>query len=226
VHKICKVLLKTLKYLVGPVICINQLLLFAFFLPEPNRKEVDREERVWLQKHVRDGNDPHGGHRCVCEGYNARIGVRHEMIDVKLLRTLHTLPWPPCGSLSSTSCFYTRTHYCHPTLISIGSGCFRAKPFPRRNTPTFSNLVILHPNLPIKMEQTECSKMSAHKIQTPGNYPEENIQHSVHGASLKSRNHILLKNIYIFSHTVPFTHINDPMLKSILYRIYYILYII
>jgi hypothetical protein len=25
------------------------------------------------------------------------------------------------------------------------------------------------------------------KIQTPGNYPEENIQHSQHGESLKSR---------------------------------------
>jgi len=30
----------------------------------------------------------------------------------------------------------------------------------------------------MKMEQTECSEMSAHKIQTPGNYPEENIQHA------------------------------------------------
>jgi len=28
----------------------------------------------------------------------------------------------------------------------------------------------------MKMEQTECSETSAHKIQTPGNYPEENIQ--------------------------------------------------
>jgi len=26
------------------------------------------------------------------------------------------------------------------------------------------------------MEQTECSETSAHKIQTLGNYPEENIQ--------------------------------------------------
>jgi len=30
--------------------------------------------------------------------------------------------------------------------------------------------------MPMKMEQTECSEMSAYKIQTPGNYPEENIQ--------------------------------------------------
>jgi hypothetical protein len=41
--------------------------------------------------------------------------------------------------------------------------------------------------LPIKMEQTECSKKSAYKIQTPANYPEENIQHTEHGESLKSR---------------------------------------
>jgi hypothetical protein len=37
------------------------------------------------------------------------------------------------------------------------------------------------------MEQTECSETSAYKIQTPGNYPEESIQHSEHGESLKSR---------------------------------------
>jgi len=41
----------------------------------------------------------------------------------------------------------------------------------------------------MKMEQTECSETSAYKIQihTPGNYPEESIRHSEHGASLKSR---------------------------------------
>jgi hypothetical protein len=26
------------------------------------------------------------------------------------------------------------------------------------------------------MEQIECSEMSAYKIQTPGNHPEENVQ--------------------------------------------------
>jgi len=29
--------------------------------------------------------------------------------------------------------------------------------------------------------------MTAYKIQMPGNYPEESIQHSEHGESLKSR---------------------------------------
>ena len=31
----------------------------------------------------------------------------------------------------------------------------------------------------MKMEQTECSETSAYKIQTPGNYPEENIQNNM-----------------------------------------------
>jgi len=39
----------------------------------------------------------------------------------------------------------------------------------------------------MKMEQTQCSETSAYKIQTPGNYPEENTQHTEHGESLKSR---------------------------------------
>jgi len=30
----------------------------------------------------------------------------------------------------------------------------------------------------MKMEQTQCSETSAYKIQTPGNYPEESIQHA------------------------------------------------
>ena len=34
-----------------------------------------------------------------------------------------------------------------------------------------------HTYLPMKMEQTECSETSAYKLQTPGNYPKESIQH-------------------------------------------------
>jgi hypothetical protein len=51
----------------------------------------------------------------------------------------------------------------------------------------YTGKVILHTHLPMKMEQTEYSETSAYKIQTPGNYPEESIQHSQHGESLKSR---------------------------------------
>jgi hypothetical protein len=39
----------------------------------------------------------------------------------------------------------------------------------------------------MKMEQIECSETSAYKIRTPENYPEENIQHTKNGESLKSR---------------------------------------
>jgi hypothetical protein len=62
-------------------------------------------------------------------------------------------------------------------------------------TPTFQNIlshlhrqvgVKIHTYLPIKMEQTECSKTPAYKIQMRRNYPEENIQHTEHGKSLKS----------------------------------------
>jgi hypothetical protein len=46
--------------------------------------------------------------------------------------------------------------------------------------------------LPMKMTQAECSEMSAYKIQTPGNYPEQNIQHTEHGEILTSRRKVLL----------------------------------
>jgi len=36
----------------------------------------------------------------------------------------------------------------------------------------------------MKMEQTECFETSAYKIQTPGNYPEESIQHTTHQFSI------------------------------------------
>jgi hypothetical protein len=39
----------------------------------------------------------------------------------------------------------------------------------------------------MKMEQTECSETLAFKLLTPWNNPEENIQHSNHSESLKSR---------------------------------------
>jgi hypothetical protein len=46
---------------------------------------------------------------------------------------------------------------------------------------------ILFNFLPMKMEQIECSETSAYKMQTPGSHPEENIQHTENGESLKSK---------------------------------------
>jgi hypothetical protein len=60
------------------------------------------------------------------------------------------------------------------TLLHIGSGCFRTKPFPVWIPQHFSNQPFCT-YLPMK-DGTECSETSAYKIQTPGNYPEESIQ--------------------------------------------------
>ena len=50
---------------------------------------------------------------------------------------------------------------------------------PKANTlpPDHRSRFHHHNYLPLNMGQTESSETSAYKIQTPGNYPEENIQH-------------------------------------------------
>ena len=56
----------------------------------------------------------------------------------------------------------------------------------------------IHTYTPMKMEQTECSETLPYKIQTPGNYPEESIQHSEHGECLKLiRNYAAEVQVYI-----------------------------
>ena len=51
----------------------------------------------------------------------------------------------------------------------------------------------------MNMEQTECSETSAYKIQTPGNYPEENIQQGIW--IIQSNTSILLLNTLIYKAT-------------------------
>jgi hypothetical protein len=65
------------------------------------------------------------------------------------------------------------------------------------------------------MEQTECSKTLAYKIQMPENYPEENIQHTEHGESLKSRIVELLLSILNLLVKAPniLMHTNSPINK-------------
>ena len=62
---------------------------------------------------------------------------------------------------------------------------FSSQTFSCMDNPTLSTLVILH--LPAYEDGTECSETSAYKIQTPGNHPQENIQHTEHCENLKSR---------------------------------------
>ena len=70
--------------------------------------------------------------------------------------------------------------------------------------PTFWNTVCsifigrqVYTYQPMKVEHTECSETSAYKIQMPGNYPEENIQHTEHGESLKSRKTNLMHDLFL-----------------------------
>jgi len=60
---------------------------------------------------------------------------------------------------------------------------FRAKTSPVW-IPQHSQIKLFNTYQPMKMEQIQCFETSGYKIQTPGNYPEENIQHSGHGESL------------------------------------------
>ena len=80
------------------------------------------------------------------------------------------------------------------TLLPNGSGYFESNLFPYEYpnilNPSYSSY------LPAYEDGTEYSETLACKVQTPGNYPEENIQHSEQGGSLKSRKvkifHVLL----------------------------------
>ena len=54
---------------------------------------------------------------------------------------------------------------------------FLSQTFSLINTPTFSSWLFFLLTPPMKMEQTECSEMSAYKIQMPGNQTKGRIQH-------------------------------------------------
>jgi len=43
----------------------------------------------------------------------------------------------------------------------------------------FGTLCLFHSHGHMKIEETDCSETWAYKIQKPGNYPEESIQHEV-----------------------------------------------
>jgi hypothetical protein len=63
---------------------------------------------------------------------------------------------------------------------------FSSQTFSRMNTPTFLKPSHSTPTCLWRWNR-QCSEMSANKIQTPGNYPEESIKHSEQGESLKTR---------------------------------------
>jgi hypothetical protein len=116
--------------------------------------------------------------------------------ELLLAMFLH-MPGPPTPppKKSKTKQLVARLHspflYSNPPLpCHPPSDCLRlfsSQTFSSKNTPTFSTPVILRTYLPMKVEWAECSETFTYKIQTMGNYPEESIQHSEQGKSLKSR---------------------------------------
>jgi hypothetical protein len=69
-----------------------------------------------------------------------------------------------------------RTHRTHSYIVTLllAQAIFEPSLFSPVNTPTFLKR-ILHQSA--YEDGTECSETSAYKIQTPGNYSEESIQH-------------------------------------------------
>jgi len=83
--------------------------------------------------------------------------------------------------------------------------CFllRNSPASEFYIPTFPNTVCsVFISTRLRRRNRQSSVTFAHKIQTPGNYPEESKQHSEHGESLKSRkllfsiHHIIVTFLY------------------------------
>jgi hypothetical protein len=65
------------------------------------------------------------------------------------------------------------------------------------------------------MKMGQCSEKSAYKIQTPGNYPEESIQHSEHGESLKSRKQEFIR-VHTLSRARKITHSKPDLLNPLI----------
>jgi hypothetical protein len=105
-------------------------------------------------------------------------GIHTGRFGLKMAHPDTSRPRPPCGSLPFHYLLCKRTHPYPVTLLpTIGLSYFQAKPSPVRIPQLFSNLVIIY--LLAYEDGTECSETSAYKIQTPGNYPEENIQQTI-----------------------------------------------
>ena len=96
-----------------------------------------------------------------------------------------------------------------PSSLLMLCGCISSSLAFSYNTSTFVNLIhSSHNHPPMKMEQTECSETSAHKIQKPGNNPEESTRHIEHGEILKTRIFLLV--------TEPDTPLHSPMFFTLL----------
>ena len=53
--------------------------------PKPIGRRVTGYRRIQVVKQAMEGNNQHAGHRCICEGDTAHVGVSHGIVEVKLL---------------------------------------------------------------------------------------------------------------------------------------------
>jgi hypothetical protein len=88
------------------------------------------------------------------------------------------------------------THSYPVTLLSNWLRLFSSQNFSRMIPHLFSNLVIIH--LLAYEDGTECSETSAYEIQTPGNFPEENIQQMTNLVQKKFNTFITILYMYMF----------------------------
>ena len=101
-------------------------------------------------------------------------------VRVLRTRTYICLPLPQPVVTPPTPSGHSPSHWLRHFPTTTPSGI---------NTPHVpSQSFFIH--LPMKMEPTEGSETSAIRTKTPENYPKENILHTEHGKSLKSRMHI------------------------------------
>jgi len=87
----------------------------------------------------------------------------------------------------------------------VRAAIFEPNLFPS-HTPTFLKPSSFYAHLPAYEDGTECSETSAYKLQTPGNYPKESIQHSENGKSLKSRKRISTQFFAVVQSKCKFLH--------------------
>jgi hypothetical protein len=110
------------------------------------------------------------------------------MFDCSLFAT-HSHQWHVKGPFTSTAC----------CVLSLPPSCpsfLLAQTTSPYKCWLLSIRVIIQTYPPMKMEQIQCSETSAYKIQTPGNYPEDNILHPQHCESLKTTT-FSLSSLYV-----------------------------
>jgi hypothetical protein len=96
----------------------------------------------------------------------------------------HTYYGPPLGVFALNSLFlYSDTPPPYSPLLPIGSDNFEPNFYQYKYPSNFVPVIL--PAYTTYEDRTECSKMSAHKIQMSGNHPKERIQHSEQSQSVK-----------------------------------------